>query len=73
MKPLRFCIFGKSVLAAEMCAAGIFSIEVEILIEQAGGIMANKVEICGVNTAKLPVYKDAEMQEMLRAIKAGDE
>ena len=35
--------------------------------------MANKVEICGVNTAKLPVYKDAEMQEMLRAIKAGDE
>ena len=35
--------------------------------------MANKVEICGVNTAKLPVYKDAEMQEMLRAVKAGDE
>ncbi len=35
--------------------------------------MANKVEICGVNTAKLPVYKDAEMQEMLRAIKEGDE
>ncbi len=35
-------------------------------------MMANKVEICGVNTAKLPVYKDAEMQEMLLAIKAGD-
>lgn len=34
--------------------------------------MANKVEICGVNTAKLPVYKDYEMQEMLLAIKAGD-
>lgn len=34
--------------------------------------MANKVEICGVNTAKLPLYKDEEMQEMLRAIKAGD-
>lgn len=34
--------------------------------------MANKVEICGVNTAKLPVYKDQEMQEMLQAIKAGD-
>lgn len=34
--------------------------------------MANKVEICGVNTAKLPVYKDWEMQEMLKAIKAGD-
>lgn len=34
--------------------------------------MMNKVEICGVNTAKLPVYKDWEMQEMLLAIKAGD-
>lgn len=34
--------------------------------------MVNKVEICGVNTAKLPLYKDKEMQEMLRAIKAGD-
>ena len=34
--------------------------------------MANKVEICGVNTSKLPVYKDREMQEMLKAIKAGD-
>ena len=34
--------------------------------------MANKVEICGVNTAKLPVYKEYEMQEMLLAIKAGD-
>lgn len=34
--------------------------------------MANKVEICGVNTSKLPRYKDKEMQEMLMAIKAGD-
>lgn len=34
--------------------------------------MATKVEICGVNTAKLPVYKEAEMLEMLKAIKAGD-
>jgi len=34
--------------------------------------MANKVEICGVNTAKLPLYKDEEMQEMLIAIKNGD-
>ena len=33
--------------------------------------MANKVEICGVNTSKLPRYKDKEMQEMLTAIKAG--
>ena len=34
--------------------------------------MASKVEICGVNTATLPRYKDKEMQEMLLAVKAGD-
>ncbi|HIU25824.1 MAG TPA: RNA polymerase sporulation sigma factor SigG [Candidatus Copromorpha excrementigallinarum] len=34
--------------------------------------MASKVEICGVNTSKLPRYKDREMQEMLSAVKAGD-
>ncbi|MDO4553025.1 MAG: RNA polymerase sporulation sigma factor SigG [Bacillota bacterium] len=34
--------------------------------------MANKVEICGVNTSKLPVYKDAEMKEMMAKIKQGD-
>ncbi|MBQ8562948.1 MAG: RNA polymerase sporulation sigma factor SigG [Firmicutes bacterium] len=35
-------------------------------------MMMNKVEICGVNTAKLPLYKEAEMTEMLLKIKAGD-
>ena len=34
--------------------------------------MANKVEICGVNTAKLPVYKDADMKKMMAKIKGGD-
>ncbi len=34
--------------------------------------MANRVEICGVNTAKLPVYKDNDMQDMMKKIKAGD-
>ena len=34
--------------------------------------MANKVEICGVNTAKLPRYKEAEMMEMIEKIQAGD-
>lgn len=34
--------------------------------------MAGKVEICGVNTAKLPRYKEAEMMEMLKKIKQGD-
>ena len=34
--------------------------------------MANKVEICGVNTSKLPVYKATEMKEMIDRIKEGD-
>ena len=34
--------------------------------------MASKVEICGVDTSKLPLYKEAEMMEMLREIKAGN-
>ena len=34
--------------------------------------MAVKVEICGVNTSKLPVYKDAQMKEMIEKIKEGD-
>lgn len=35
--------------------------------------MANKVEICGVDTSKLPLYKEAEMMDMLSQIKAGNE
>ena len=35
--------------------------------------MASKVEICGVNTAKLPLYKEAEMMEMIEKVKAEDE
>ena len=34
--------------------------------------MVNKVEICGVNTAKLPLYKEAEMMQMIKKIQAGD-
>lgn len=34
--------------------------------------MAGKVEICGVNTAKLKVLKNDEMMELLRRSKAGD-
>ena len=35
--------------------------------------MASKVEICGVATSKLPLYRESEMMEMLEKIKAGDE
>lgn len=33
----------------------------------------NKVEICGVNTAKLPILKEKEKTELLRASRAGDQ
>ncbi|MBQ2868332.1 MAG: RNA polymerase sporulation sigma factor SigG [Firmicutes bacterium] len=35
-------------------------------------MVANKVEICGINTSKLPVYKDVEMKQMIEQIKGGD-
>ena len=34
--------------------------------------MIKKVEICGVNTAKLPVLSNEEKNELLGKIKAGD-
>ena len=33
----------------------------------------NKVEICGVNTAKLPLLKEEEKEALFVRIKAGDE
>ncbi|QAT40119.1 RNA polymerase sporulation sigma factor SigG [Clostridium sp. JN-9] len=35
-------------------------------------MIINKVEICGVNTAKLPVLKEAEMKSLLLSIRKGD-
>ncbi|NLM35924.1 MAG: RNA polymerase sporulation sigma factor SigG [Clostridiales bacterium] len=35
-------------------------------------MMINKVEICGVNTSKLPVLKESEMRELLHTMKKGD-
>lgn len=34
--------------------------------------MTNKVEICGVNTSKLPILSKEEKEELLKKIKAGD-
>jgi len=34
--------------------------------------LINKVEICGVNTSKLPVLKNEEMRALFRAMQAGD-
>ncbi|WP_026882368.1 RNA polymerase sporulation sigma factor SigG [Clostridium akagii] len=35
-------------------------------------MMINKVEICGVNTSKLPVLKEKEKRELLLSLKRGD-
>lgn len=35
--------------------------------------MLNKVEICGVNTSKLPILSREEKEELFLKIKAGDE
>ena len=35
--------------------------------------MINKVEICGVNTAKLPLLNNKEKEELLKQIKNGNE
>ena len=35
-------------------------------------MIINKVEICGVNTSKLPVLKEKEMKELLLKMKDGD-
>lgn len=34
--------------------------------------MINKVEICGVNTSKLPVLKNEEMKNLFKAMQSGD-
>ena len=35
--------------------------------------MLNKVEICGVNTSKLPILSKEQKEELLKKIKNGDE
>ena len=36
-------------------------------------MVLNKVEICGVNTAKLPLLSDGEIEVLFEKSKAGDE
>ncbi len=38
-----------------------------------GGIMSNKVEICGINTNCLPKFSAQELASLMQKIKAGDE
>ena len=54
----------------------IFQAGNTLVINQSRGeddfMMINKVEICGVNTSKLPVLKEAEMKRLMLEIKAGN-
>lgn len=36
-------------------------------------MLASKVEICGVNTSRLPVLSNAKMRELLEAVRKGDQ
>ena len=35
-------------------------------------MMVNKVELCGVNTSKLPLLKEDEKEKLFERIQAGD-
>ena len=47
-------------------------LELQLSGWEVSSVMQHKVEICGVNTAKLKVLKSSETQELLRKAKAGD-
>ena len=36
-------------------------------------MIVHKVEICGVNTAKLPLLSNAKMRELFKKVQSGDE
>ena len=36
-------------------------------------MMVNKVELCGVNTSKLPLLKEEEKEELFARVQAGDQ
>ena len=43
------------------------------LFPKGGFYLIKKVEICGVNTSKLPVLSNEEKNELFKRIKEGDE
>ena len=46
--------------------------EYSIQIAKEGVTMYNKVEICGVNTAALPLLSEQEKEDLLMLVKTGD-
>lgn len=43
-----------------------------MLVKGNGCVLINKVEICGVNTSKLPVLKNEEMKKLFKTMQAGE-
>ena len=43
-----------------------------LLLKEWLTLIINKVEICGVNTSKLPVLKEKEKRELLLKMRSGD-
>ncbi len=41
------------------------------IIGEGAAILINKVEICGVNTSKLPVLKNEEMRKLFTQLQSG--
>ena len=51
----------------------LFGNNIDNIIKKGGFYLINKVEICGVNTAKLPILTNKEKEELFIKIKNGDE
>ena len=47
-------------------------LKVKVLFSKGGLLLINKVEICGVDTSKLPVLSNEEKEELLQKIRNGD-
>ena len=58
---------------AEYLFAGVRIILTRQMLRRILAMMVNKVELCGVNTSKLPLLKEEEKAELFERIKAGDE
>ena len=65
----NFTAFGESFLVAEQSAKNIFQRKNDCRRRK---MAQGKVEICGVNTSKLPLLKNAEKEELFSKIEEGD-
>ena len=69
---IKITLFGNNVNNIVGVDAHIDPIKKFTLNQRRFFILINKVEICGVNTSKLPMLSNEEKQELLIKIKNGD-